>query len=462
MYFSDTDSIYSPEYGAQIREALTRDIAKESRTSSLAYSNLVVFVAVLFCFSGLSPHAAILYVCFAFFVFLLTAFIGTHCSKAPSQPFDGYLKILLVITTNELCLASILFFNYFALEKADTLLSVAALVSVSFISVHLSAKLMSAMVVSKVAIFMACTVFVLAIPDNSVPVTEVIAALVVALLIVLATGYWIIVNRKNELMLQLHLQLQELNLNSDKHSCKLKAALSDKDIVGKKLDLEHSLRQKLVSHVGHDLRQPITAASYMLMELEKSLSADAERTLISDTKECINSASRMIEEIVQYTHFNNLDVDVMPKWLDLNEIFQQIGREFTVPAERADCKIHYSYTSVQLFIDPDLLVRIIRNLATNVIKHSDASRLLFGVRRKRSGIEIWVVDNGCGIDEPDTEANSSRTARGQAGLGLGISISRQLAKACGADLRMTTAVGEGTIFKLLISKASFVGKSHLK
>lgn len=443
-------SVFSRQYSAAIRDTLTGDVAREAITSSLAYSNLAVFVAVLFCFSGLDPVAGMLYTAGAFFVFVCTAVSGTAQIPKTESTVSPSSSIMVSAIANELSLASILLFDYFATERAGTLPAVVIIVSISFISVHLSAKLTSPMVLSKVVIVAACAVFVIVNPVDVLSVTEVIAALVVALLIMLATGYWIIIGRQKAILLQL--QLQDMNRFADSQNSKLAAALAEKEATQKKLEQEYSLRQKLVSHVGHDLRQPITAASYMLMEISKARPSGLDSTLIADTTECMNSASRMIEDIVQYTHFNSLEIEVVSKWVCLNDVLLQVSREFSTLAERADIQIRCSYTSVQVFIDTDLLVRILRNLTINVIKHSDATQVLLGVRRKTSGLEIWVADNGCGIQEPEAEyaLGSGQLAKGQSGLGLGISISRQLTQACGGTFGCSTKPGEGTVFKVCL------------
>jgi signal transduction histidine kinase len=275
----------------------------------------------------------------------------------------------------------------------------------------------------------------------------------------LATGYWIILARQKEILLQL--QLHDMHRNSDQQNKQLKTLLIEKETTRKKLELEYLLRQKLVSHVGHDLRQPITAASYMLRQLQKTAPPESDSTLISDTSECISSASRMIEDIVQYTHFNNYEIDVIPTQSSLHDIMIQIAREYATQAENASCQIRCSYTSLIITIDIDLLKRVLRNLVTNVIKHSDASQTLLGVRRRKIGIEIWVVDNGRGIDDKTVDSELFVSTQSKDGLGLGLSISRQLVVACGGRLNINTKNGEGTIVKIAIPNHMVFSQSKI-
>ena len=162
----------------------------------------------------------------------------------------------------------------------------------------------------------------------------------------------------------------------------------------------------------------------------------------------------MIEDIVQYTHFDNAEIEVIPEWVDVGELLQLLGREYLGRANNADCSIHCVPTTAHVFVDPNLLKRILRNLIINVIKHSDATKLLLGVRRRKSGVEIWVADNGIGLNIGDEKSTILQQSTSQPGLGLGVKISKQLAAACGANLTHTSRSGEGTVFKLMIPSSA--------
>lgn len=430
-----------------MRKILSDEIAAESALSSLAYGNLAIFVAVLFCFAGLDPTAAISYVVFTFAILLTTAFIG-YVSRHNTDRQLSYVAVLSIVFVNELALVSILAFDVAADERANSVLGVAIIVSASFISVHLCARHTLPMLFSKLCVISACSMFLIFRSTQNVSNSEVLASLMVALLIMLSTGYWIILRRRQEIHLQV--RLQKLKDISDRQNAELVDALKEKDYSQQRLQDESQLRQKLISHIGHDLRQPISAAGYMLMEMCKQENNEKQALLIADTRECVQSAGRMIENIVQYSHYDNLEIDVRPEVINLNEVLHSICREYSVTACQAHCRMRCVDTSVTVLLDPDLLKRIIRNLIINVINHSDATRLLLGVRRTVGGIEVWVVDNGCGLQSGASARDSTRKMPSQTGLGLGMKISKQLAEACGAQLSFHSRQGEGTVCKLAI------------
>ena len=101
--------------------------------------------------------------------------------------------------------------------------------------------------------------------------------------------------------------------------------------------------------------------------------------------------------------------------------------------------------------------QIVTNLCGNAIKFTEAGHVLLDVSGEvRNGIahiEIAVSDTGIGIAPQQaarvfdqfTQAESSTTRR-YGGTGLGLTISRHLARAMGGDIRLTSTLGNGSTF----------------
>ncbi len=436
-----------------MRQTLVDEVCAESYLSSVAYANLVVFVAVLFCFSGLSTSAAIGYVFCSSLVFLITAVVG-RIARFNQDAGVQFATVLGIIFINEMALVSILVFDVISVERANSIVAAAIVISASFISVHLCARHTVPLFLSKLCVVAACSVFLIYSSTVKVSSSEVLASLMVAFLIMVATGYWIVLRRRQEIYLQV--QLQQMKAAADSQNAELVKVLEEKEYSQKRFKDESQLRQKLITHIGHDLRQPISAAMYMLMEMRKKQQGEEQAVLIDDTHECIQSAGRMIENIVQFSHFDDLTIDVKPELIGLNDVLQSLHREYLLAAKNAQCNMRCVATSIVLDFDTELLRRILRNLIINVINHSDATKLVLGVRRKYSGIEVWVLDNGGGLqlDEDETNLLTQNSASG--GLGMGIKISKQLAQACGAHLNFYSQQGEGTLCKLAIPESSII------
>jgi len=409
-------------------EVLLAETLNDAPFVSLAYANLVVFSALLFCLAGLQPYTAIAYVCSSFCVFSLTAFSSSLVTKyAGFQPGGAFVTAM--ITLNELALTSILVFDYFSTESADGFVAIISVVSISFLSVPLFARFSRSFLVIKFGVIALCVLYALTTPFTQLGASIAIAALVIAYLLIAAMGYWIVTRRREDI----HMRSELTRLNRETAKARDKA------------NADFALRQRLLSYIGHDLRQPISAARFILHNASGQTDAAHTRNLVKEAEECIHSAGRMIEDLVQITHYNSSDIEVIPEQIFVDAVLLQAVRSYNASTTLSDVSLRYVPCSLRLNIDPELLSRIVNNLLRNARKHSGAKAALLGVRRRATGAEIWVVDNGRGL-------SSARENQDTKGLGIGLEISKQLAQACGANLELVSIPGRGTCCRLKIPK----------
>jgi len=121
---------------------------------------------------------------------------------------------------------------------------------------------------------------------------------------------------------------------------------------------------------------------------------------------------------------------------------------------RSDCNYF-------ILADPEKLQQILLNLATNAIKFTPAGGISVRCRSDDATVTIDVTDTGVGIPpdkleqifEPFIQVNRSLTNVSHDGVGLGLAISRNLARAMGGELAATSTPGEGSTFSLSLPRA---------
>ncbi|MEO7084135.1 MAG: HAMP domain-containing sensor histidine kinase [Gemmatimonadaceae bacterium] len=112
--------------------------------------------------------------------------------------------------------------------------------------------------------------------------------------------------------------------------------------------------------------------------------------------------------------------------------------------------------------DREKLRQIMLNLLSNAIRHSPAGASITVSARTADVVELSVCDTGPGIPaerhesifEPFVQLDRSFTARSE-GIGLGLAISRDLARGMGGDITVTSVVGEGACFVVTLPIGSF-------
>jgi len=110
--------------------------------------------------------------------------------------------------------------------------------------------------------------------------------------------------------------------------------------------------------------------------------------------------------------------------------------------------------------DPVRLEQVVGNLVDNARKYSPVgSEIEIGAARTERGVEVWVADQGRGIEseflphlfEPFTQAELGDTRRDH-GVGLGLSICRGLVEAMGGVIDVSSSIGQGSRFTVVLPR----------
>lgn len=105
--------------------------------------------------------------------------------------------------------------------------------------------------------------------------------------------------------------------------------------------------------------------------------------------------------------------------------------------------------------DPAKLKVVLKNLISNVVKFSEEGSVTVEVHRLDGGIEFSVIDTGIGIApealpiifEPFRQIENPLTRR-HGGVGMGLYIVKRLLELLGGTIRVESAVGHGSTFRL--------------
>ncbi len=108
--------------------------------------------------------------------------------------------------------------------------------------------------------------------------------------------------------------------------------------------------------------------------------------------------------------------------------------------------------------DETSLREILLNLLLNAVKYSPAgSAIEVAVSVGQGGATLTVRDHGCGVDPADTErifGKYTQVDGAASGVGLGLYISRGLARANGGDLTVGTSPDGGSVFTLQLPECT--------
>ncbi len=237
----------------------------------------------------------------------------------------------------------------------------------------------------------------------------------------------------------------------------------------RRAEAEEANRAKsaFLAAMSHELRTPLNAiAGYtdlMLLGIRGPLTPDQ----IADLERVRRSGRHLLALIDDVLNFVPLEAgsvtyDLRPvRVADVLDIV--LGMVDPQSAGKTlEFAVHPCGPEVSVTADRDRFAQILINLLVNAIKFTPAEgRITLACESAGEDVLVRVSDTGPGIDparleaifEPFVQLDTGLTRAAQ-GIGLGLSISRELARGMGGELTVASEVGEGSTFTLRLRRTS--------
>lgn len=217
---------------------------------------------------------------------------------------------------------------------------------------------------------------------------------------------------------------------------------------------QQTLRDFL-ANISHELKTPLTSIrgfSGAILDGTIDDPAGIERSARIINNES-NRVLRLVQELLDLSRIESGQVLMRQEDVDLTELFQHLGEVFALRAEESGIEFEVvPGARSHVRGDFDRLEQVLNNLVDNAFRHTPAGgRVRLSSRDAQSGIvQVTVSDTGGGVPPEDVphlfeRFYRSRNGNGK-GHGLGLAISREIVRAHGGDIWVTTEQGRGTAF----------------
>lgn len=213
--------------------------------------------------------------------------------------------------------------------------------------------------------------------------------------------------------------------------------------------VETERRRRIMRAVGHDLRQPLSALQLWLYTTGKSVGSEEE---VGAAMASVSSAHEILNSISQLTWLVDGEKDPRIEPVPLGPFMDDLVSETRSIAAAAGTTIRCRPLEVTVATDPLLLRRILRNFVVNAIKHGGSGDVLVGARRRGNEAQILVLDQGAGLSRAAQQQIFEEFARASSerseGIGIGLSVARDLADAMGLTISVDSKLGKGSAFSV--------------
>lgn len=232
----------------------------------------------------------------------------------------------------------------------------------------------------------------------------------------------------------------------------------------KKLEELDFAKSRFFANISHDLRSPLS----LILGNYEQIKHDNESYLTSDSKQNLEVANKnaqrllfLTDEINELTKLEEGKIKLSLKDIPVNPYLISLVSLFKSSAEfkSVDLKFESSVPeNVAISIDPNQFEKIIFNLITNALKHTHkGDSVLIGAETTGDNLKISVSDTGEGIPESSLPYLFDRYYQSPKnkyhvyeGLGIGLSLVKELVNVHGGDIHVSSKVDEGSTFTLTI------------
>jgi len=217
------------------------------------------------------------------------------------------------------------------------------------------------------------------------------------------------------------------------------------------LEIQESLRRKLIADVAHELRTPLGVMRGELEGMMDGLIQTDEQRLQSLYDET-GRLKHLVDGIEELNQAEASSLTLRPQRIALKPLLDNIIERLRGRFEGKGLTLELACSDTEeLYADPQKMSQIVLNLLSNALKATEnGGQVTVAVASGKAELRIVVEDSGCGISEKDLPFIFERFyhAAGE-GLGIGLTIVKELVEAQGGRIEAKSAVNRGSAFTII-------------
>lgn len=246
-----------------------------------------------------------------------------------------------------------------------------------------------------------------------------------------------------------------------------KEALYEKDLreAKERAEVANKAKSDFLAMISHEIRTPLNAVMGMAEIMKQKGLSNEMQEYVDIISSAGNDLLSLVSDILDFARLEAGKLTFNLEPFDLGDLFRQILQTLKYQLREKD-------VSLMLEIAPDLQAAVIgdhhrvrqvlANLIGNAVKfteHGHIKVLLQGLQARDNSCSYQIIVEDTGIGIPEDKLNSifekfsqvdSIYQRKAGGIGLGLAITKELVEKMGGSISVTSQVGCGTVFKVIL------------
>lgn len=222
----------------------------------------------------------------------------------------------------------------------------------------------------------------------------------------------------------------------------------------------NAAKSNFIATVSHELRTPISAIQAGAVDLDRSLADPSQRRRAGLILDAAHMMRTLLDDLLDLSKVEAGRMEVETISFDARRLIADTLRFWQAHARKKGVRLGLRGAKALpqwLEGDPTRLRQVLNNLISNAIKFTDEGGVTLHIAREGTRLRLTVEDEGVGMS-PDQQTRlftpfgqaDNTVARTHGGTGLGLALSRDLARLMGGDLTFESTMGRGSRFTLSI------------
>ncbi len=237
-----------------------------------------------------------------------------------------------------------------------------------------------------------------------------------------------------------------------------------RDMTGFKTQEMKSAKDKFISIIAHDLKNPLSSIqgfSDLLLKDYASYDPEEVLTFIKMIHGASRQAQNLLNNLLDWSRSQTGRIRFEPGDIDLHKVVRDVCKLYKLNLHEKNLHLHNRVSAgTKVYGDPNMVGTIIRNLVSNAIKFTrPKGRITISAKSARNETQILVSDNGIGIPDElaeklfriDEQVIRTGTAN-EEGTGLGLILCMEFARKNNGALTVSSKPGKGSTFTLRLPR----------